>query len=65
MTATPSWLGAAPPYIKVYAMAKAFNAFRGIDMEDFPIWLKLLIWGTIGLTVGYALYGMIVSFTQS
>jgi len=46
-------------------MAKAFNAFRGIDMEDFPIWLKLLIWGTIGLTVGYAPYGMIVSLTQS
>ena len=34
-------------------------------MEDFPIWLKLLIWGTISLTVGYALWGVIVSFTQS
>jgi len=34
-------------------------------MEDFPLWLKLLIWGTVGLTVGYALYGMIVSLTQS
>lgn len=34
-------------------------------MEDFPIWLKLLIWGTIGLTVGYTVWGMIISFTQS
>jgi len=36
-----------------------------IEMEDFPIWLKLMIWGTIGLTVGYTVWGMIMSFTQS
>jgi hypothetical protein len=35
------------------------------EMEDFPIWLKLMIWGTIGLTVGYTIWGMITSFTQS
>ena len=26
-------------------------------MEDFPIWLKLAIWGIIGLTVGYTVWG--------
>jgi len=34
-------------------------------MEDFPIWLKLVIWGTIGLTVGYAIWGMINSMGQT
>jgi hypothetical protein len=34
-------------------------------MEDFPIWLKLVIWGTIGVTVIYAIWGMIQSFMQS
>lgn len=33
-------------------------------MEDFPIWMKLLVWGTIGFTVGYALYGMIQSIPR-
>jgi hypothetical protein len=30
-------------------------------MEDFPIWLKLAIWGIIGLTVGYTVWGMIMA----
>lgn len=34
-------------------------------MEDFPIWLKLVIWGTIGLTVGYTIWGMMTSIGQS
>jgi hypothetical protein len=34
-------------------------------MEDFPLWLKLFVWGTIGLTVGYALWGMFHSFFLS
>ncbi len=34
-------------------------------MEEFPIWLKLFIWGTISLTVGYALWGMLHSMLQS
>jgi hypothetical protein len=34
-------------------------------MEDFPIWLKLIIWGTIGLTVAYSAWGMIHSFLQT
>ena len=33
-------------------------------MEDFPIWLKLVIWGTIGLTVLYTIWGMIHSYLQ-
>ena len=32
-------------------------------MEDFPIWLKLIIWGTIGLTVIYSIWGMLHSIS--
>jgi hypothetical protein len=39
--------------------------FEEIDMEDFPIWLKLMIWGTIGLTVLYTIWGMIHSYLQA
>jgi hypothetical protein len=34
-------------------------------MEDFPIWLKLIIWGTIGLTVLYTGWGLLHSMLQS
>jgi hypothetical protein len=34
-------------------------------MEDFPIWLKLIIWGTIGFTTLYVIWGMIHSFLQA
>jgi len=34
-------------------------------MEEFPLWLKFIIWGTIGLTALYALYGIIQSMTQA
>ena len=34
-------------------------------MEDFPIWLKLTIWGMVGLTVLYAAWGVIYSIMQS
>ena len=34
-------------------------------MEDFPIWLKLIIWGTISLTVIYSIWGMLHSYLQS
>ena len=34
-------------------------------MQDFPIWLKLIIWGTIGLTIGYTIYGVFISVAQS
>jgi hypothetical protein len=30
-------------------------------MEEFPIWLKLIIWGTIGTTVLYAVGAAIYS----
>lgn len=30
-------------------------------MEDFPLWLKLVIYGTIGLTVLYTGWGIIRS----
>ncbi len=30
-------------------------------MEDFPIWLKLIIYGTVGLTVLYAVWGIVQS----
>lgn len=35
-----------------------------IHVEDFPIWLKLFIWGTIALTVGYTVWGMLQSVMQ-
>jgi len=38
---------------------------RRTTMEDFPIWLKLVIWGTIGLTVLYSLWGMLHSYLQA
>ena len=34
-------------------------------MGDFPLWLKLLIWGVLGLTVSYTAWGMIHSIVQS
>lgn len=34
-------------------------------MGDFPIWLKLIIWGTMGLTLLYTLWGIFHSFVQS
>jgi hypothetical protein len=45
--------------------AKRSSAFEEIDMEDFPIWLKLVIWGTIGLTVLYTIWGMLHSYLQA
>jgi hypothetical protein len=41
------------------------SVFEEIDMEDFPIWLKLVIWGTIGLTVLYTIWGMLHSYLQA
>jgi hypothetical protein len=34
-------------------------------MEDFPVWLKIVIYATIGLTVLYTAYGMIHAMLQS
>lgn len=34
-------------------------------MDDFPIWLKIIIFGTIGLTVFYTLWGMFHSMLAS
>jgi hypothetical protein len=31
------------------------------DMEDFPLWFKLIIWGTVAATLLYAGWGMIRS----
>jgi hypothetical protein len=33
-------------------------------MEDFPIWLKLVIYATIGLTALYTVWGVIQSILQ-
>ncbi len=30
-------------------------------MEDFPLWLKMIIYATIGLTVLYTAWGIIYS----
>lgn len=34
-------------------------------MEDFPLWLKLIVWATIGLTVVYTALGIIRSILAS
>lgn len=34
-------------------------------MEDFPFWLKILVYLIVGLTVLYASWGVIHSFLQS
>ena len=36
-----------------------------MNMEDFPIWLKLTIWGMVGLTVLYSAWGIIQSMLAS
>jgi hypothetical protein len=41
------------------------GASKENKMEDFPIWLKLIIWGTISLTVIYSIWGMLHSYLQS
>ncbi len=30
-------------------------------MADFPIWMKLLIWGILGMTVLYSIWGILHS----
>ena len=30
-------------------------------MEDFPIWLRLIVYGMVGLTVVYAGWGIVYS----
>ncbi len=34
-------------------------------MEDFPIWLKFIVYGTVGLTVVYTAWGIISSVLSS
>jgi len=34
-------------------------------MEDFPIWLKLTVWGLVGLTVLYTAWGIFTSIMAS
>jgi hypothetical protein len=35
------------------------------EMEEFPIWFKLVIYATIGLTALYAVWGVIQSILQA
>lgn len=42
------------------------DLFIGEDfMEDFPIWLKLAVWGLVGLTVLYTAWGIVSSIMAS
>ncbi len=34
-------------------------------MEEFPQWLKFIVWGTIGFTALYTLWGVVHSFLQA
>jgi len=33
-------------------------------MADFPIWMKLLIWGILGMTVIYSMWGIYQSLAR-
>jgi hypothetical protein len=50
----------ATTHFKSYKFTRAALS-EEINMEDFPIWLKLVIWGTMGLTVAYTLWGVFQS----
>ena len=39
--------------------------YQETKMEDFPIWLKITIYATIGLTVLYTAWGIVSSMLQS
>jgi hypothetical protein len=41
--------------------ASAELRWKGTIMDDFPIWLRLLIWLVIGGTVAYAVGAIIYS----
>ena len=34
-------------------------------MEDFPIWLKLTVWGMVGMTLVYTAWGIVSSILAS
>ena len=34
-------------------------------MEDFPLWLKVVVWATIGLTLVYTAFGIVRSIIES
>ncbi len=40
---------------------RAPRFLRETTMEDFPLWLKIVIYATIGLTVLYTAWGIIRS----
>ena len=48
-------------HLKSYRTRVRAALSEEINMEDFPIWLKLIIWGTMGLTVAYTLWGVFQS----
>ena len=52
-------------HLKSYRTRERAALSEETNMGDFPIWLKLIIWGTMGLTVLYTLWGMFHSVVQS
>ena len=34
-------------------------------MEDFPLWLKVVVWATIGLTLVYTAFGIVRTIIES
>ena len=52
-------------HLKSYTTRERAALSEEIDMEDFPIWLKLIIWGTMGLTVAYTIWGVFQSVVLS
>jgi len=52
-------------HLKSYRTRERAALSEETSMSDFPIWLKLIIWGTMGLTVLYTLWGVFHSIAQS
>jgi hypothetical protein len=52
-------------HFRSYRIRKRAALSEEIKMEDFPIWLKLTVWGLIGLTVLYTAWGIVSSIMAS
>jgi hypothetical protein len=60
----PAWRGTSAQ-INQITIGSVRRFPEETTVEDFPLWLKLFVWGTIALTVGYTVWGMLQSVMQS
>jgi hypothetical protein len=60
----PGSITPAAAFIDV-GQPKALALSEENKMEEFPLWLKFIVWGTIGFTALYTIWGVIHSFLQA